>query len=77
MICSETFEDAAWESSRVKAEELLKQWEQGDKSEESFAELAKAHSQDGSAADGGLYTGVQEGQMVTAFNACKTGNNDR
>ena len=67
-IRTETFEDAAWESSRAKAEELLKQWEQGDKSEESFAELAKAHSQDGSAADGGLYTGVQEGQMVTAFN---------
>ena len=67
-IRSETFEDAAWESSRVKAEELLKQFEQGDKSEESFAELAKAHSQDGSAANGGLYAGVQEGQMVQAFN---------
>lgn len=67
-IRTETFEDAAWESSRVKAEELLKQFEQGDKSEDSFAELAKAHSQDGSASDGGLYTGVQEGQMVEAFN---------
>ena len=67
-IRSETFEDAAWESSRVKAEELLAQFEKGDKSEESFAELAKAHSQDGSASDGGLYTGVQEGQMVEAFN---------
>lgn len=67
-IRSETFEDAAWESSRAKAEELLAQFEQGDKSEESFAELAKAHSQDGSASSGGLYTGVQEGQMVQAFN---------
>ena len=67
-IRTETFEDAAWESSRVKAEELLKQFEQGDKSEDSFAELAKAHSQDGSAASGGLYSGVQEGQMVQAFN---------
>ena len=67
-IRSETFEDAAWESSRQKAEELLAQFEQGDKSEESFSELAKTHSQDGSAADGGLYTGVQEGQMVEAFN---------
>ena len=67
-IRSETFEDAAWEASRVKAEELLAQFEQGDKSEESFSELAKEHSQDGSASDGGLYTGVQEGQMVEAFN---------
>ena len=67
-IRTDTFEDAAWESSRVKAEELLKQFEQGDKSEESFAELAMEHSQDGSASDGGLYTGVQEGQMVEAFN---------
>lgn len=67
-IRTETFEDAAWESSRQKAEELLKQFEQGDKSEESFSELAKAHSQDGSAASGGLYSGVQEGQMVQAFN---------
>ena len=67
-IRSETFEDAAWESSRVKAEELLKQFEQGDRSEESFSELAKAHSQDGSASSGGLYSGVQEGQMVEAFN---------
>lgn len=67
-IRSETFEDAAWETSRVKAEELLAQWEQGDKSEESFAELAKEHSQDGSAENGGLYAGVQEGQMVEAFN---------
>ena len=67
-IRTETFEDAAWESSRQKAEELLKQFEQGDKSEDSFAELAKAHSQDGSAASGGLYSGVQEGQMVQAFN---------
>ena len=67
-IRTDTFDDAAWEASRKKAEELLAQWEKGDKSEESFAELAKENSQDGSAADGGLYTGVTEGQMVDAFN---------
>lgn len=66
-IRTETFEEAAWEVSRVKAEELLAQWEQGDKSEESFAQLAKDHSQDGSAADGGLFTNVAKGQMVEAF----------
>ena len=66
-IRTETFAESAWESSRVKAEELLAQWEQGDKSEESFAQLAMAHSQDGSAMDGGLFTGVTKGQMVEAF----------
>ena len=67
-IRTETFDEAAWEASKVKAEELLTQWEQGDKSEESFAQLAMEHSQDGSAANGGLYTDVTEGQMVQAFN---------
>lgn len=67
-IRTDTFDDAAWEASRRKAEELLAQWEQGEKNEDSFAELAKANSQDGSASDGGLYTGVAEGQMVKEFN---------
>lgn len=66
-IRTETFDEAAWETSRVKAEELLAGWEAGDKSEDSFAALAKEHSQDGSAANGGLYTDVAKGQMVEAF----------
>ena len=66
-IRTETFDEAAWETSRVKAEELLAAWEEGDKSEESFAQLAVEHSQDGSAAGGGLYTNVVKGQMVEAF----------
>ncbi len=66
-IRTETFDEAAWETSRVKAEELLTAWEAGDKSEESFAQLAMDHSQDGSAANGGLYTDVTKGQMVEAF----------
>lgn len=67
-IRTDSFDDAAWEASRVKAEELLAQWEQGDKSEDSFAQLAMEHSQDGSASNGGLYTDVMQGQMVEAFN---------
>lgn len=67
-IRTETFDEAAWEASRIKAEELLETWEQGDKSEDSFAALAVEYSQDGSASSGGLYTDVTEGQMVTAFN---------
>lgn len=66
-IRSETFDDTAWETSRVKAEELLKEWEKGDKSEDSFATLAMENSQDGSAANGGLCTDVMKGQMVEAF----------
>lgn len=66
-IRSETFDEAAWEASRVKAEELLASWEQGDKSEDSFATLAMENSQDGSASSGGLYTDVVKGQMVEAF----------
>ena len=67
-IRTETFDEAAWEASRQKAEALLEQWEKGDKSEDTFAAMAMEHSQDGSASSGGLYTGVTEGQMVQAFN---------
>ncbi len=66
-IRSETFDEAAWEASRIFAEDLLAQFEAGDKSEESFAALAMEHSQDGSSVDGGLYTDVYEGQMVENF----------
>ena len=38
------------------------------KGEESFAELAKTNSADGSASNGGLYTDVTEGYMVQTFN---------
>lgn len=66
-IRTETFEDAAWETSRAKAEALLAQWEAGEKNEDTFAAMAVEHSQDGSASSGGLYTGVTQGQMVEAF----------
>ena len=66
-IRTETFDEAAWEAGRVRAEELMAAWEAGDKSEESFAQLAMDHSQDGSAAEGGLYTDVVKGQMVENF----------
>ena len=66
-IRTETFDDAAWAASEAKAQELLKQFEAGDKSEESFAALAMEHSQDGSAVDGGLFENVTEGQMVENF----------
>ena len=51
--------DAQYEAAKAEAEALLKQWEEGEKTEESFAELAKAESADpGSAENGGLYENV-------------------
>ena len=61
------FTEEAWEACRQKAEELYNQWQAGDKSEESFAEMAMNHSEDSNAVDGGLYEGVTVGQMVEEF----------
>ncbi len=57
------------DKAKAKAEELLDEWKNGDATEESFAELAGAWSEDGgSSLNGGLYTYVTEGSMVEAFN---------
>lgn len=61
------FTDEAWEACRQKAEELYNQWQAGDKSEDSFAQLAVDNSEDGNAATGGLYENVYKGQMVAEF----------
>ncbi len=57
------------EAARKKAEEIYNDWQQkGDLSEDSFAQLAVQYSEDGNASQGGIYTGVYEGQMVQTFN---------
>lgn len=61
------YTDEAWEACRQKAEQIYTQWQTGDQSEESFAQLAADHSEDGNAASGGLYTDVYVGQMVENF----------
>lgn len=54
-----TCTDEQWEAARVKAQSLLDQWLAGDATEESFAQLARAHSDDDtSKAEGGLYEGL-------------------
>jgi parvulin-like peptidyl-prolyl isomerase len=53
--------------AKEKAEALLKVWRGGEATEESFAELAKINSTDGSASNGGLYENVALGQMVKEF----------
>ena len=51
------------------AKDLLAQWEAGERTEDSFAALVEGNSTDpGSAENGGLYTNVTQGQMVTEFN---------
>lgn len=69
----ETFPEEAWEAAEKQAHELLADWQKGDKTEESFAQMANEHTQDGNDSDGdgepdgGLYTGVTKGQMVAPF----------
>ena len=63
-----TISDEAWADAEAKAQELLDQYLAGDKTEDSFAALANENSQDpGSNTNGGLYTGVTQGQMVDTF----------
>lgn len=63
-----TYTDEAKETAKTKAEELLAQWKAGDATEDSFAELANANSEDtGSNTNGGLYENVHKGQFVTEF----------
>ena len=65
-----TYTDEAKEAAKAKAEDILKEWEAGDKTEESFAALAEQYSEDpGSNTNGGLYDSVMQGQMVEEFDA--------
>lgn len=71
----ETFPEEAWTAAEKQANELLEAWKKGDKTEESFAEMTNEHTADGNDSnadgvkDGGLYTGITEGQMVPEFEA--------
>ena len=64
-----TYSDEVKEAALASAEEILSEWQSGDATEESFAELANSNSSDsGSNTNGGLYENVYPGQMVSAFN---------
>lgn len=68
-INTEEFPEEAWAAGEEQAQAILEEWLAGEQTEESFAALANAHSQDpGSNTNGGLYTDVTEGEMVPAFN---------
>ena len=69
MIEERLNEENAKAAAKIKAEQILDDWKNGDATEDSFAELAKTYSDDtGSNTNGGLYEAVKEGQMVTNFN---------
>jgi hypothetical protein len=53
-----TYTSEAWEAARTKAQSLLDAWLAGEATEDSFAQMAVANSQDGNAAQGGLYEGI-------------------
>lgn len=64
-----TYSDEEWNDCRTRAEEILNEWLSGEKTEDSFGELANTYSEDtGSNTAGGLYEDVTEGYMVEAFN---------
>ncbi len=57
---SENVTDEEKAAAKEKAEGFLAEWKNGEKTEESFAELAKANTEDtGSAENGGLYAGIR------------------
>ena len=53
--------------AKAQADDILAQWQAGEATEDTFAQLAMEHSVDGSKYVGGLYTRVYQGQMVTTF----------
>lgn len=60
----------AMDAAKAELEDIMAQWEHGDKTAESFGELANQYSDDGgSNTKGGLYTYVAQGQMVPNFDA--------
>lgn len=62
--------DKALSVAKARAEEILAEWESGERTEESFAALAEQYSTDGgSNTNGGLYEDIAKGQMVEEFEA--------
>lgn len=63
------YTEEAWAAAEEEAKRILAEWEAGEKTEDSFAELAMQYSTDpASSTNGGLYEDVYPGMMVTEFN---------
>lgn len=74
VMTEDTDEDGSYSeeelaAAKKKAEDLLAEWEAGDKTEESFAAMANEYSEDpGSNTKGGLYENVYKGAYGQEFN---------
>lgn len=68
-ISEEEFDDEAWAYAEKTANEILNQWKAGEKTEESFAELAMEKTQDTASKEvGGLYGAItSETSLVEPF----------
>ena len=60
--------DEAWAAAKEKIDAIQAEWENGGKTEESFAALANEKSDDGDGTTGGLYERNTEGYFVPEFN---------
>lgn len=69
-VTTKEWSEEAWSAAQKEAQDVLDAWLAGEKTEESFGELANEHSDDnnGNVTNGGIYTDVYVGQMVEAFN---------
>ena len=65
---SDTTDEAAMEEARTKAESILTEYEAGEHTADAFGALAKEYTDDSNGDEGGLYTNITPGQMVTEFN---------
>ncbi len=64
-----TYTDAELAAAKEKAEGFLKTWKDGEATEDSFIELVKENSADGSASEGGLFEDItpEDGIYVESF----------
>lgn len=64
------YTEEALAAAKASIEEIYQEWQDGEKTEDSFAALATKYSEDtGSASTGGLYDSVYKGEMVPEFDA--------
>lgn len=65
---TKTYSDAEKAKAKEEAEKYLQEWEAGAKTEESFIELVKKYSDDGSKEEGGLFEDIhRESNYVDSF----------
>ena len=63
-----TYTDEEKAAAKEEAEKLLKQWEEGEKTEERFIEMVKEHSDDSSASTGGPFENINpDSEYVPTF----------